>query len=264
MPPDPRRFGESRVFRRFVPVIGLSAVLAPAVASAQTNLDQGKSASQIFASACAECHKSAHSLGKGQSASALTDFLREHYTTNAQQAAALAAYVRGGSGESPIGVAPQSRGQKSKAQQANASREESKPSKPQAKPGARPEEGKPENTKLRRPSREASKPKDETGSRGGLLSIIAPEPKHPPAPASRSRHNEPQVAPRQEPAAAAPEPAAVGHEPAAVAHEPAAVTTEPAPSEKPRQEASPQPAAAAPADAASGEETPVPRDNIPD
>ena len=34
---------------RLAPTIGLVAVLAPAMAHGQTNLDQGKSASQIFA-----------------------------------------------------------------------------------------------------------------------------------------------------------------------------------------------------------------------
>ena len=137
MPSKPRRFGELRVIRCLTPgtgLLGFLTLLAPALAHAQTNLDQGKSASQIFATACAECHKAPHGLAKGQSASALADFLREHYTTNAQQAAALAAYVKGGSGETPIGVAPQSRGQKPKTRQANASTEEPRSAKPQSKP----------------------------------------------------------------------------------------------------------------------------------
>jgi len=99
------------VIRCFAPMIGLLGALAPALAHAQTNLDQGKSASQIFASACAECHKDAHGLGKGKNSAGLTDFLREHYTTNAQQAAALAAYVMGGRGGEPIGAAAQGHGE---------------------------------------------------------------------------------------------------------------------------------------------------------
>ena len=77
---------------RLVPIIGLVALLCPVVAKAQTNLDQGKTPSQIFANACVECHKEPRGLARGRSASALTDFLREHYTTNGQQAASLAAY----------------------------------------------------------------------------------------------------------------------------------------------------------------------------
>ena len=48
-------------------------------------------ASQIFSSACAECHKAPHGLAKGKSAATVAEFLREHYTTNREQAAALAA-----------------------------------------------------------------------------------------------------------------------------------------------------------------------------
>ena len=61
---------------RLAPMIGLVAVLAPAMAHAQTNLDQGKSASQIFAAACVECHKAPRGLAKGKNSAALTDFLR--------------------------------------------------------------------------------------------------------------------------------------------------------------------------------------------
>ena len=82
--------------RGFALTIGLLAALAPAMAHAQTNIDQGKSASQIFANACAECHKSASALRKGKSAAAVAEFLREHYTTGREQAASLAAYVAGG------------------------------------------------------------------------------------------------------------------------------------------------------------------------
>src|SRR5271170_1291816 len=93
----------SRVTRGLAPAIGLLAVLAPAMACAQTNLDQGKSAAQIFAAACAECHKAPRPLANGRNSAALTDFLREHYTTSRDQAAALAAYVLGGRGAEPVG-----------------------------------------------------------------------------------------------------------------------------------------------------------------
>ena len=85
------------MIRVFLPIVSLFAVLAPAIAQAQqTNLDQGKSASQLFAGSCAECHKAARGLAKGKSADAVAAFLREHYTTGRDQAAALAAYVVGG------------------------------------------------------------------------------------------------------------------------------------------------------------------------
>ena len=122
---------------RFAPTIGLVAVLAPAVAHAQTNLDQGKSASQIFAAACSECHKAPRGLANGRNNAALTDFLREHYTTSRDQAAALAAYVQGGRGTEPVGGPAQGKGQKPAAERAEREApapEEAKPSKRQARP----------------------------------------------------------------------------------------------------------------------------------
>ena len=79
--------------RRLAATIGLLAGLAPAWAYAQTNIDQGKTPAQIFASACAECHKATRALASGKNSATLTDFLQEHYTTSRGQAAALAAYV---------------------------------------------------------------------------------------------------------------------------------------------------------------------------
>jgi hypothetical protein len=247
------------VIRCFAPMIGLLAALAPAMAHAQTNLDQGKSASQIFASACAECHKAAHGLAHGKNSAALADFLREHYTTNSQQAAALAAYVLGGSGVAPIGGVPQGRGQKPKTEQANVSTEEPKPSKPHARASAKPEEAKPDNEKLRRSTRETAKPKEQA-SPSETPSIVAPEngqPTHRPATAARGHLlREPK----------APLPALKPVPEQVVAPAPAA---EPTPTETPSQVASPgsAPSSAGPADSASGEpggEAPVPRDNIPD
>ena len=72
-------------------------------ASAQTNIDQGKSPAEIFANACAVCHKTTRGLATGQNSLMLSSFLREHYTASKDQAAALAAYVlaSGGSGPAP-------------------------------------------------------------------------------------------------------------------------------------------------------------------
>ena len=57
-------------------------------ARAQTNLDRGKSAAQIFADTCNACHRSPREIRATSAA-----FLREHYTTGPQQAAAMAAYL---------------------------------------------------------------------------------------------------------------------------------------------------------------------------
>jgi cytochrome c553 len=240
---------------RFLPsLIGLSVALAPVLARAQTNLDQGKSAAQIFASVCSECHKAPRGLANGKNVSAVADFLHEHYTTSREQAAALAAYVAGGRGGEPIGGAAQGRGQKPAADHA-ASAEEPKPPKHQGRQPAKPEEGKPDNAKLRGPGREES-PQDEA-NRADQPNITGPE--HGPrerqsATTGRNRRKEPKT----------PE---APSEVDTMAHTPAAATAEPAASQVPGKEESPMPSAAAPADAKSGdagENAPVPRDNIPD
>ena len=57
-------------------------------------------------------------LGGRRNSAALTDFLREHYTTNRDQAAALAAYVLGGRGAEPVGGTAQGKGPKPAAERA--------------------------------------------------------------------------------------------------------------------------------------------------
>jgi hypothetical protein len=76
----------------------LLAVLVPPRAQAQVNIDQDKTPAGIYQSDCAVCHKSVRGLANGRGNSALTEFLAEHYTSNQQEAAALAAYVLGGGG----------------------------------------------------------------------------------------------------------------------------------------------------------------------
>jgi hypothetical protein len=100
---------EAGVFLGVAPAIVLFVGLLPAVAQAQTNIDQGKSPAEIFATDCATCHKSARGLANGRGSSSLASFLAEHYTASKDQAAALAAYVMGaGGGE----AAPAARGPK--------------------------------------------------------------------------------------------------------------------------------------------------------
>ncbi len=64
------------------------------VAGAQENLDQGKSAAQLFAANCAMCHKSPQGLAKAGGILGLDSFLREHYTASKESAGALAAYLK--------------------------------------------------------------------------------------------------------------------------------------------------------------------------
>jgi hypothetical protein len=246
-----------RVTRGFMPTIGLLAALAPAMAHAQTNLDQGKSASQIFSAACAECHKAPQGLAKGKSASTVADFLREHYTTNRDQAAALAAYVVGGRDT----IAAPAPGKKPPAESPKtpAAAEETKPPKHQAQKPPKPGEGASANTKPQRPTDADAKPKEEASPGevpSALNPIVRPErgPHERPGTATRNRRKEQQI----------PEPP---QEPAAVAHAPAAIVAEPGRPEAPPQDAAPTPNAAAPADSTPGEagdNAQVPRDNIPD
>src|SRR5215468_12214850 len=76
-------------------VLGIFAFAAANSASAQGNLDQGKTGPQLFASACATCHKSPQSVSKTNRFFGLESFLREHYTSSRESAAILAAYLKG-------------------------------------------------------------------------------------------------------------------------------------------------------------------------
>jgi hypothetical protein len=65
---------------------------APAWAQA-TNLEAGKSPSQIFAGTCTACHKSPRGLLKTVPAGSLSGFLRQHYTTSSEMASLLSAFL---------------------------------------------------------------------------------------------------------------------------------------------------------------------------
>lgn len=231
-------FEEGTVTLRLAPVIGLLAALVPALAHAQTDIDQGKTPAQIFATDCATCHKAARGLANGRNSAALASFLDEHYTTNGDQAAALAAYVLGAGGGRTGAAAAQGRGQKP-AEHARAPAAESRSGEHQAG-----EHQGGEHQARQRPAAESRE------SRSAIT--------------GRGHHPRPEGAPTAEPAAT------VTHEPATepaatVAHEPsAAPAAEPAATEPPAKDVAPTPGAAAPQNSAAGENAPVPRDNIPD
>jgi len=69
-------------------VIGAAVATAVVPAQAQSNLDAGKSAAQIFADTCNACHRSPRQLRPTHAG-----FLRDHYTTGMREAAAMAAYL---------------------------------------------------------------------------------------------------------------------------------------------------------------------------
>ena len=220
--------------RGFALTIGFLAVLAPAMAHAQTNIDQGKSASQLFANACAECHKAPHALAKGKSAATVAEFLREHYTTGRDQAAALAVYVVSGR-DTVASPAPGRR--------PTAATSAQKPLKPEERATA--------NAKPRQPGEEPS-------SSGSMMNpIVRPEPV--------LRDNKPTTTRNRRPMT--PE---VPQEPAAVAHAPSdsapeAARPEPAVQEAPTSAVAPAAAAPMQGEAPATESgDSAPRDNIPD
>lgn len=77
--------------RSFIAVMAGIALAMGAVAgaSAQSNLDAGKSPAQMFAQGCSACHRTPRELP-----SVGRDFLIQHYTTGPSQADAMAAYLQ--------------------------------------------------------------------------------------------------------------------------------------------------------------------------
>src|ERR1700742_2009197 len=70
------------------------ACFAAGLAFAQaTNLEAGKSPSQIFAGTCTACHKSPRGLLRTVPASSLPGFLRQHYTTSSDMASVLSSFL---------------------------------------------------------------------------------------------------------------------------------------------------------------------------
>jgi mono/diheme cytochrome c family protein len=74
--------------------IGALVLCAAAPAAAQGNLDEGKTAAQLFAANCANCHKSPQSVSSTRWFFGLESFLTEHYTSSRQSAAILATYLK--------------------------------------------------------------------------------------------------------------------------------------------------------------------------
>ena len=125
------------MFRHLVPVIGLASVVAIAVIPAeptlsQTNIDQGKPASELFANYCVGCHKSTRGLANGRSSLTLSMFLREHYAASSQQAAALAAYVISAGGNAPAPKPERAKSEETKGQEAKGQEAKGHETKPRA------------------------------------------------------------------------------------------------------------------------------------
>ena len=74
----------------------------------QTDYSAGKTPPQLFASDCSACHQSPRGLAKGKPAFVVSSFLRGHYTTKAESADALAAYLA----STPAAAASEPRGRR--------------------------------------------------------------------------------------------------------------------------------------------------------
>jgi hypothetical protein len=241
----------ARVNRGVASVIGLVVGLVPGIVHAQTNIDQGKSAAEIFANDCATCHKTARGLANGRGSAGLASFLSEHYTASRDQAAALAAYVMGaGGGESA--PAAQGRAAKPALEHPSTAVEEPKPPAHPTRETEKPEEGTPATARLRQPTGDENKRLGDVPSimqepGAGIPGHRPPAPGHALQPATASRGRQPDARPSTQ--------------------EPAAVVAEPTSPAAPAQDVSPAaaaPSAAGPANTDSGEGAAVPRDNIPD
>src|SRR5580698_675509 len=165
--------------------------LATAPAHAQaTNLEAGKSPSQIFAGTCTVCHKSPRGLLRTVAPGSLPSFLKQHYTTSPDMAGLLSSYLisngatdtrygskdakdgKDGKQEKPVEqLDRQGRRIRTATPEPEPAKPDAKPEKPEAKPGAEPRqaakpdadgvnpqgEGKGRNGK-RRPAEEGAKP----------------------------------------------------------------------------------------------------------
>jgi len=67
--------------------------VADSVLAQPTNLEAGKTPSQLFAQTCNVCHKSPRGLLKSVAPGSLPGFLRQHYTTSSDMAGVLATYL---------------------------------------------------------------------------------------------------------------------------------------------------------------------------
>jgi hypothetical protein len=254
------------VSRGFARTMGVLVALAPAFllavsARAQTNIDEGKTPAQMFASDCGVCHKAVRGLANGRNNPALTSFLDEHYTSNRKQAAALAAYVLAAPKGDPTADA---RPPKPGSERGRARIEDPKPGSHQARRPAKPEEERPATARLQGPGEpeEAGHParppakRRELGTRVREPEPAAPTPAAPgpiiAAPEPASAAPAPVPAPAPQPASAAPVPT-VNPEPIA-----------PAPAEIAGSEPPPSRSAAAPPEPQPVAGSSVPRDNIPD
>jgi hypothetical protein len=120
---------------------------ADQVRAQATNLEAGKSPSQIFAGTCTACHKAPRGLLKTVPGSSLQSFLRQHYTTSPEMASLLAAFlISNGAADTRYGAGQPKPG---------------KDEKVEARPSAAPEQLDRFGRRLRPATQEAARPEAE-------------------------------------------------------------------------------------------------------
>lgn len=269
-------------------LIGFAA--ADPVLAQPTNLEAGKTPSQLFAQTCNVCHKSPRGLLKSVAPGSLPGFLRQHYTTSSDMAGVLAAYLisngatdtryqakdskKDGAKEKDATTAPaqspEHQGRRQRAQESKPEGQEApeaRKGKRRAKPGTqdapkadaaapatedKKSEPKPETVKP-----DGAKVEPDSGKAAEKPVETKPEspkvePRGSEPPALRS-DPAPQVTPAA-PAAAKPAEPAAPKPPEEAASKPAA----PAPSSEPAAKPAPEPAAAPPPAPAASSGPPAP------
>lgn len=91
-----RKLGRG-VLARYLCVAGALGLLGAGLLLGRTalaqNIDEGKSAQQLFAGSCVTCHRSPNGLAKGRITPTLFLFLQDHYTTSKTEAWQLSSYL---------------------------------------------------------------------------------------------------------------------------------------------------------------------------
>ena len=157
--------------------ICIVALAFAGAASAQENLDLGKSGAQLYASDCAICHKSPGALGKAGGLFGMDSFLRQHYTASRESATAIANYLKGQS-EGP--AAPVKKAGKKAAKGEGKKGADKKPDGAVALPG----DNKPVESKPSEPKASESKPAEKPAE--AKPAEKPAEPKAEPAPAPKA------------------------------------------------------------------------------
>jgi len=91
MKPSPKLWPRPALGRCLL-VLGALYLSSGSAAQAQ-NIDEGKSAPQLYTATCAACHRNPGALAKGRIRPVLFSFLQDHYTTSTAEAWALASYL---------------------------------------------------------------------------------------------------------------------------------------------------------------------------